>query len=309
MTPLRRRWPDWRVALLAAVFAISPAALPAKSFYVPGAGGVPLAVTEVGPQGAPEILFLHGLGQGRESFRPQFDSALAGKFHMVAFDLRGHGMSGKPWDEAAYTDPATWAEDVGKVMAATGLRRPVVVAWSYGTLVAADFIRANGAAGLSGLVLVSSVGGLVKAPPPTGPVPPDLVKSRQLRASVELSDQQEAQRLLAPYLTAADTPPGWRAMAITQGTMVPPFVDAALRKHMGANGDLVPALKLPVLVVFGKLDAAIDAATVGALVAQVPGARASRFDMTGHSPFAEDPARFNAEVAAFVDRVWQGTAE
>ncbi|MBC7522099.1 MAG: alpha/beta hydrolase [Sandarakinorhabdus sp.] len=309
MMSLGRRLPDWRVALVSGVFAISPAALAAKSFYVPGAGGVPLAVTEVGPKGAPEILFLHGLGQGRESFRPQLDSALASKYHMVAFDLRGHGMSGKPWDEAAYAETATWAEDVGRVMAATGMKRPVVVAWSYGTLVAADFIRANGAAGLSGLMLVSSVGGLVKAPPPTGPVPPDLVKSRQLRASVDLADQQEAQRLLAPYLTGGSIPPDWRAMAITQGTMVPPFVDAALRKHKGANADLVPALNLPVLVVSGKLDAAIDAATVNALVAQVPGARASRFDRAGHSPFAEDPARFNAELAAFVDRVWHGAAK
>jgi pimeloyl-ACP methyl ester carboxylesterase len=308
MTGARRRDGRW-VALLVAVLLAVPAALSAKSFYVPGAGGVPLAVTEVGPAGAPEILFLHGLGQGRESFRPQFDSDLAKSYHMVAFDLRGHGLSGKPWDEAAYTDPATWAEDVSRVIAATGMKRPIVVAWSYGTLVAADFIRAQGPKALSGLMLVSSVGGLVSAPPPTGPVPADLVKSRQLRASADLRDQQEAQRLLAPYLTASDTPPGWSAMAVTQGTLVPPFVDAALRKHKGQNSDLVARLKLPVLVVFGKNDAAITEATVAALVAQVPGARSSRFDRTGHSPFAEDPARFNRELAEFVGRVWQGAPE
>ncbi len=309
MKAMRQRWPRWRVVTVAAAFGVFPAVLPAKSFYVAGTGGVPLAVTEVGPKAGPEILFLHGLGQGRESFRPQLDSELTKKYHMVAFDLRGHGMSGKPWDEAAYTNPATWADDIAKVMAATGMKRPVVVAWSYGTLVAADTIRAQGAASLSGLMLVSSVGGLVKAPPPVGPAPADLVRSRKLRASAELADQQEAQRLLAPYLTAGATAPGWRNMAITLGMMVPPFVDVALRKHMALNRDLVPALKLPILVVFGKRDAAIDPATVDALVAQVPGARASRYDRSGHSPFAEDPARFNAELSGFVDSVWHGAPE
>jgi pimeloyl-ACP methyl ester carboxylesterase len=297
------------VTVLVSVLLALPTALPAKSFYVAGAGGVPLAVTEVGPAGAPAILFLHGLGQGRESFRPQFESELAKTYHMVAFDLRGHGLSGKPWDEAAYTDGATWAEDVAKVIAATGLKRPVVVAWSYGTLVSADFIRAKGAQALSGLMLVSSVGGLVSAPPPTGPIPLDLVKSRQLRTNSDLRDQQEAQRLLAPFLTAGDAPPEWSAMAVTQGTMVPPFVDAALRKHKGQNSDLVPTLTLPVVVVFGKRDAAIADATVDTLVAQVPGARSSRYDRSGHSPFAEDAARFNRELAQFVDRVWHGAAE
>lgn len=306
MIAVHRLLRHWQAALLVAALLAFPAGSAARSFYVPGANGVPLAVTEVGPAGAPAILFLHGLGQGRASFRPQFDSELAKKYHLVAFDFRGHGMSGKPWDEAAYTDTTKWAEDALKVMAATGIKRPVVVAWSYGTLVAADTIRTHGADVFSGLMLVSSVGGLVKAPPPTGPTPADLVRSRALRASVDLADQQEAQRLLAPYLAAADIAPGWQAMAITQGTMVPPFVDAALRKHNGANGDLIPALKLPVLVVFGKLDAAIDAATVDTLVAQVPGARAIRFDASGHSPFAEDPARFNASLTSFVESIRHG---
>ncbi len=42
-----------------------------RTFYVPGAGGVPLSVTDVGVNSGPEVLFLHGIGQGQASFRPQ----------------------------------------------------------------------------------------------------------------------------------------------------------------------------------------------------------------------------------------------
>ena len=294
------------MALVVIALGWSPSATAARSFYVAGTDGVPLAVSEVGPNGAPAILFLHGLGQGRESFAPQFSSSLATKYHLVAFDLRGHAMSGKPWDESAYTNPETWAGDVQRVIAATGLKRPVIVAWSYGTLVAADYIRAQGAKAVAGLILVSSLGGLVDTAPPAGPVPPDLVRSRQLRAGVELADQREAQRLLAPYLTGPTISSEWRANALAMGTMVPPFVDVALRKHKAMNRDLVTGIGVPVLIIFGKLDTAIQEKAVNKLVSELPRGRASRFDESGHSPFAEDPERFNQELSRFVDSASQG---
>jgi pimeloyl-ACP methyl ester carboxylesterase len=286
-----------------------PAAVEARSFYTTGAGGVPLAVGEVGPADGPEILFLHGLGQGRESFRPQFESNLSSKYHLVAFDLRGHGMSGKPWDEAAYTTSAVWAEDVARVMAATGLRHPILVGWSYGTGVAADYVREHGGKAISGLMLISALGGFVQSPPPAGLAPADLVRSRELRASVDLLDQQEAQRLLIPFLTGGAVSARWRQSALALGTLVPPYVDSLLRKHKMANQDLVPGLKLPVMIVHGRLDEALAQNTVDVFLAQVPGAKASRYDTSGHSPFAEDTTRFNRELAAFVDRVWRRKPE
>ena len=169
-----------RVALVLFWIVTGASAAHARSFYVTGAGGVPLATTDTGSAEAPGILFLHGIGHGRESFRDQFASELAEKYHLVAFDLRGHGMSGKPSQAADYADAATWAEDVVRVMDATGLTRPVVVAWSYGSLVAADVVRVRGARQVSGLVLVSALGGLVDQSV-QGEVPPDLAKARDHR--------------------------------------------------------------------------------------------------------------------------------
>lgn len=297
------------LALLSAVVGLYAVAVQARSFYVTGSGGVPLAVTDVGPPNAPEILFLHGLDLGRDSFRPQLESSLATKFHMVAFDLRGHGMSGKPWDETAYTNPQTWADDVAKVMAATGLKRPVIVAWSYGTLVASDYIRERGANTLSGLMLISALGGLTPIPPPSGPTPANFVKSVELRASLNLDSREEGVRLLLPYLTAGKVSSRWTADALELELMVPPFVAAALRKHPSNNQDLLPKLNLPVKVVYGKLDTGMKRETIDAFLASAPSATAIRYDASSHSPFAEEPDRFNQNLSEFVLRVWRGDSK
>jgi pimeloyl-ACP methyl ester carboxylesterase len=274
----------------------------ARSFYVDGAGGVPLATTDVGPVEAPGILFLHGIGHGRESFREQFASDLAEKYHLVAFDLRGHGMSGKPSRAEDYTEAAAWAEDVARVMDATGVSRPIVVAWSYGTLVAADLIRVRGAGQVSGLVLVSALGGL-EHQPPQGEPPPDLVKARVLQPQPSLADQREASLIVARYLTAGPTPPWWRETTQALNLMVPPYAQALLRQHPGDNLDLTDRLTMPVLIAHGAKDAAVSQAAVDSLVKRLPKGQVSRYDSAGHAPFVEDAPRFNRELAAFVEFV------
>ncbi|MDX2145040.1 MAG: alpha/beta hydrolase [Rhodospirillaceae bacterium] len=290
--------------LLCAIASFSSAY--AKSLYVEGAGGVPLAVTDVGPLDAPGILFIHGIGFGRDSFRAQFESSLADRYHLVAFDLRGHGMSGKPWTVADYSEPGLWAQDVANVMAATGLKRPVVVAWSYGSLVIADVIRINGTADIGGLVLVAALGGLVDAPAPQGDMPEELARARRLQPMPDLNSQREASRLVAPFLTAGNVPTWWPESALALNLMVPPYARPLLRQHPAKNADLVSKLRLPLLIVHGRHDAAVSPQSVDHLRRAVPGSAASLYENSGHSPFAEDASRFNAELAIFVDRVRSG---
>ena len=99
---------------------------------VSGAGGLPLQIVEAGPQDATGILFIHGWSLSSSSWQQQLESTLADEFHLVAIDLRGHGNSAKPWDAASYADSKIWADDIAAVIEATGLERPVVVAWSMG---------------------------------------------------------------------------------------------------------------------------------------------------------------------------------
>ena len=67
-----------------------------KIHSVIGGNGARLHVREWGQADAPAILFIHGWSQNHLCWRKQYESQLADAFHLVAFDLRGHGMSEAP---------------------------------------------------------------------------------------------------------------------------------------------------------------------------------------------------------------------
>ena len=61
--------------------------------YLQGADGIRLYYKDTGNPDAPAVLFIHGWSQTHGAWVKQFNSELAGQFHLVAFDLRGHGYS------------------------------------------------------------------------------------------------------------------------------------------------------------------------------------------------------------------------
>ena len=75
---------------------------------------------------------------------------------MVTYDLRGHGNSDKPLDPARYRDSKAWGDEVKAVMDAAGLRRPVLVGWSYAGRVISDYVTTHGAGRLAGINFVDA---------------------------------------------------------------------------------------------------------------------------------------------------------
>ena len=129
-----------------------------------GGGGVTLHAREWGNAAGPPILFIHGWSQSDLCWSAQVGGPLAERFRMVTFDLRGHGASERPLDAGAYTAAQPWADDLAAVIDTTGLERPVLVGWSYGGFVIADYLRAHGEAAIGGIELV---GGAVLLRPPS----------------------------------------------------------------------------------------------------------------------------------------------
>ena len=75
-----------------------------KIHSVVGGGGMKLHVREWGKADAPPVLFIHGWSQNHLCWRKQYESQLADAYHLVAFDLRGHGMSEAPEAKEHYTE-------------------------------------------------------------------------------------------------------------------------------------------------------------------------------------------------------------
>ena len=116
-----------------------------KPLSVKTPDGLTISAQEWGNPSGPEILFIHGFSQSYLSWMRQTDSDLAKEFHIVTYDLRGHGNSDKPLDPARYRDSKAWGDEVQAVMDAAGLKRPVLVGWSYAGRVISDYVTTHGA--------------------------------------------------------------------------------------------------------------------------------------------------------------------
>jgi len=100
------------------------------------------------PGGNPPLVFVNGGFATLQHWRPVI-ARLAGKYRTVQFDARARGRSGTSTDYSVQGA----VDDVGRVIEATGVTRPVLVAWSHGATVAVRFAAQHPDA-VSGLVLV-----------------------------------------------------------------------------------------------------------------------------------------------------------
>jgi pimeloyl-ACP methyl ester carboxylesterase len=288
-------------ALLVAAW---PAIASAEDYrLVTAPDGVPLNVVEAGSRDAPAILFIHGVGQSHLSWTRQFNSDLARSFHLVAFDLRGHGGSGKPWRAEDYNKACTWADDIAAVMAATDLKRPVMVMWSYGGTIGMHYVRCRGLDNLSALVFAASRAGLYPNPDvnPKIPAASDKMMEPNLVRNLAGADEFTA------FLTAAP-PAGLAETTRIMNLMYPPYARKANDgRHVLADGtpyrdntDLIPMLTLPVMFMFGERDMFSSAATAAAATKKLfPSARNITYPAAGHWLFFEAADRFNTDLAAF----------
>jgi non-heme chloroperoxidase len=270
--------------------------------WVETADGIPLSVWEWGKPDGPEVLLIHGVAQCHLAFAPQIDGGTMQEFRLVAFDMRGHGASGKPPGSAPYSIGALWGDDIARVMASKHLRRPVAVGWSMGGRALREYLLLHGDAAFSG---ISFVGSRVLERP-------DFVTTLQsiwhVGDTPPLKDQIEATRsfLRACYHRQLD--PEAFAFTLAYNMMLPYDARAGIAAWVPDVPSATKALQsltVPVLVTHGRQDGVVPEAASRLVADAIPGSRLSLYDDCGHSPFQEQPDRFNQELSAFVRQTWR----
>jgi pimeloyl-ACP methyl ester carboxylesterase len=118
--------------LLAAVVSVAQPAAPPDQFF--DSAGVRLRYVEQG-QG-PAIVLMHGYTGtlDRHFIANGVFASLAKDHRAIAFDLRGHGQSGKPHDPAQYGE--AMAADVVRLLDHLKLQRAHVIGYSLGAFIA-----------------------------------------------------------------------------------------------------------------------------------------------------------------------------
>ena len=268
---------------------------------VTGGGGVRLHVREWGNADGPPILFIHGWSQNHLCWDKQYESALRDEFRLVAFDLRGHGMSEAPAGPEPYTEDGLWADDLAAVIDRLDVERAVLVGWSYGAFVICDYIRAYGQDRVAAINFVEGVVKLGEAAFGTL-IGPGFLDHFADATADDLPTNIRGMRgfvraCLAKPVAAEDF-----ETALCWNMAVAPQVRASLGAREIDDDDVMRGLGVPLLVTQGRSDTVVLAAMAEHILATCPAAEASWYDGVGHVPHLEEPERFNRELAELTRR-------
>jgi flavin reductase (DIM6/NTAB) family NADH-FMN oxidoreductase RutF/pimeloyl-ACP methyl ester carboxylesterase len=270
-------------------------------YEVLGFGGVPLAVQTWGDAGKPAVVLLHGLGQSRGMWlQTAKDIASAGRY-AIAYDLRGHGRSGRPADgqyalSAHVRDLRTIIDQLSD--------RPVVVGASASGWIAAAAIGEGPAHLTSGLVLVDSAPWIDES---TSRRVGDLLRVHAAGfASIE--DALQAAIELHPRRPPLDAPAlqtrmerradgrlywSWDERVITAIDM-----DEVTSRLMAA----LPRIDVPTLNIRGGSSDVVSVEASARLDALIPKAECAEIEGAGHLVVSDQTETFNSVLLEFLER-------
>jgi pimeloyl-ACP methyl ester carboxylesterase len=255
---------------------------------------------EVSGRGRP-VVFVHGFACGIRSWDPQV-RALSRTTRVVAYDVRGHGLSDAPSDAASYGQP-TSVDDLRGLLAHLAIRRAAVVGLSMGGNIALNFALTYPAM-VSALVVADTGAG---SDGTSDWIEGAHVFARALEAGgVErFADMAMANPLFARY--------------VARGPEAQRFIRSCLMTHR-AHGlahtarevlakrptiyslrERLERLRVPTLLIVGEHDQ--PCRKVHDFMARtIPGARHLVLPGIGHLSNLEAPARFTAAVRRLLRR-------
>ncbi len=269
-----------------------------KNYAVTSPDGVTLAVQESGnPNGRP-VIFIHGLLGSHLNWEKQVEDAQLQHYRLITFDLRGHGLSDKPGQEAAYGEGKRWGDDLAAIIEGTHADHPLLVGWSLGGVVITRYLEEYGDARISGAVYVD---GVVELTPEQITAHPDVYRDMTAgdlkthldgeRAFLRLCFYQQPDRVTFERLLANAALAAWPMQRAV------PSIRVSLEKS------LKPA-RVPLLFIYGKHDALVNPqASLARAKAMNPRIQSLIFDNAGHAPFIEDAERFNRVLNGFIEKL------
>ena len=270
-------------------------------------GPVDLAVAEAGVGGRPLVL-VHGFTGAKEDFTEWLDPLAERGWHAVAPDLRGHGESAKPEDEAAYSFDI-YAQDLLALLDALELPRSVVLGHSMGgMIVQTAAVRAPER--FDGLVLMDTSHRALRADPVMVEAGIAIARADGLAAVMAAQEGLEGDE---PLGTAADRRlkaerPGYKEFGARKMLASSPAMYAAMLRTITdtASGldrlDDLRSLALPALVLVGEQDTPFRTPATR-MAEAIPGAELVVIPDAGHSPQFEAPHAWWSALQGFLERV------
>lgn len=252
-----------------------------------------LAYDVTGPEGAPLVLCVAGMGDVRAAFRFTAPILVEAGYRVVCMDQRGHGESSSGW--ATYGSPAT-GEDVVALIRHLG--GPTTIVGHSSSAAAGVWAAVEEPTLVSGLVLL-------------GPFARKRALSPLMRFAVAAVTSRAAiwSRVYYPTMYKAPKPADFPTyVRALQANLREPGRMAATRGAMSRQGecfDRVAEVRCPVRIVMGTKDPDFpDPAAEAAYAQELIGAHTettlAMIDGAGHYPHAELPEATASAILPFL---------
>ncbi|NEW26343.1 alpha/beta fold hydrolase [Nocardia cyriacigeorgica] len=269
-----------------------------------GSGGIELAADQYGPPDGPLVVFLHGGGQTRHSWKQTGAKLAATGMRVVTLDARGHGDS--QWSAERDYRRETMVEDLIEVLGQLG-GPAVVVGASMGGITGLLATAVPGGDQISALVLVD----IVTRPEPEGVqrVLDFLGKHRDGFDS--LDEVADAVAEYMPHRPRPDNTDGLRRnLRERDGRWYWHWDPDMLADRAedpseitGRMEEVARTLTIPVLLVRGLQSDVVSAEGAAAFQELVPHARMVEIGGAAHTAAGDDNDAFTDAVAEFILRL------
>lgn len=241
----------------------------------------------------PPLVLVHGAAEDHRVWEPQV-AGLAGELTVIAWDEPGAGRSSDVPDGFGLAD---YADALAAVIDHAGAGPAWVGGLSWGGTVVLELYRRHPER-VAGLVLVDTYAGW------KGSLPAEEVAARVEGTRRMLAAPDGAFDATLPGLFAAGPPERYVALLDALAAAVRP---RTLGKQLSLMAeadlrDVLPGIAVPVLLIWGELDARSPLAVAREFEAAIPDAELVVIPGCGHVSNLEAPERFNAAVSAFCRR-------
>jgi pimeloyl-ACP methyl ester carboxylesterase len=252
--------------------------------------GASLYYEAYGDRDDPAVAFAHGAGGNAASWWQQVPFFLDRGFRVVVFDHRGFARS-----DCAESDLAIshFPGDLLAILAEEKIERVALVCQSMGGWTGLPMAIRHSER-VRCLVLCGTPGGLWT----------DVVRDSFARVTERV---QGIDGIVGPggAALADDYPAREPQMAFLYGQIanmndVPPSLLTSI-SAAHTQPDELEGFTTPTLVISGDKDILFPPDVLEHVAATIPGARLERFEGAGHSSYFEQPDRFNALVAGFIE--------
>lgn len=228
----------------------------------------------------PAVLITHGYSATSHMWRDTA-RALADRYRVITWDIRGHGRSGSPADPALYSRDLAVA-DMAALLDAAGANDAVLMGHSLGGYLSLAF-HVEHAARVRGMVLVGTGPGYRNAEARAG-------WNRQAEGRAKFFERNGLAGLDSPAAHGGEHRSAKGLALAARGI---------LAQHDGAVMDELPRIAVPVLVMVGDADTPFVGASeymakriADATLAVIPGA--------GHMTNLDQPEAFQQALSGFL---------